>query len=190
MKHSPIRALATTVSAAVAFSLSCAVNAGSLVLASSDISDGEYMTKAQEYTGFGCAGSNLSPQLSWHDAPEGTKAFALLVHDPDAPTGSGWWHWQVVNIPHNSTSLPAGAGVINSKLLPKGAVQNTNDYGEQAFGGACPPVGHGTHRYRFTLYALSKPLELPTGASAALTGYMVKAHTIEEATIEALYKRD
>ena len=164
--------------------------AGSLTLTSNDIVNGKYMDKAQEFQGFGCEGGNSSPQLSWSGVPKGTEAFALLVHDPDAPTGSGWWHWQVVNISKSAKSLPAGAGSPASPNAPTGVINVKNDYGVEGFGGACPPKGHGTHRYRFTLHALSKKLELPEGASGALTGYMVKAHTIESSTIEALYKRD
>lgn len=164
-------------------------SAESLTLTSSDIRQGEFMTKAQEFTGFGCSGGNQSPQLSWSGAPNGTEAFALLVHDPDAPTGSGWWHWQLINIPKTSNSLVADAGNVSGELLPKGSLQIENDYGQPAFGGACPPEGHGTHRYQFTLHALSKKLELPQNASGALVGYKVRANSIEEVTLEALYKR-
>ena len=159
-------------------------NAGSLTLSSTDIVQGKPMGKAQEFQGFGCSGGNRSPQLSWSGAPKGTAAFAILVHDPDAPTGSGWWHWQLVNIPKEVTSLPAGA------VAPAGSQQMNNDYGVKGFGGACPPPKHGAHRYQFTVHALSKKLELPENASGALTGYMVKGHSLESSTIEALYKRD
>jgi len=169
--------------------LSTPVFADSLTLTSNDIAHGEFMSKTQEFTGFGCTGGNSSPQLSWSGAPKGTQAFALFAYDPDAPTGSGWWHWQVVNIPKNVTTLAAGAGDTSKKLMPKGILNITNDYGAKGFGGACPPVGHGVHRYQFTIHALSKKLELPEGASAALTGYMVNAHSLASSTIEALYKR-
>ncbi|WP_426318675.1 YbhB/YbcL family Raf kinase inhibitor-like protein [Pseudoduganella sp. R-43] len=158
--------------------------AGSLTLASTDIADGKFMAKAQEFQGFGCSGGNQSPQLSWSGAPQGTAAFAILVHDADAPTGSGWWHWQLVNIPKDVTSLPAGA------LAPAGSQQMRNDYGAKGFGGACPPSGHGVHHYRFTVHALSQKLDLPEDASGALTGYMVRAHSLGASTIEALYQRD
>ena len=158
--------------------------AGSLTLASTDIASGKFMAKAQEFQGFGCSGGNQSPQLSWSGAPQGTAAFAILVHDADAPTGSGWWHWQLVNIPKDVTSLPAGA------LAPAGSQQMRNDYGAKGFGGACPPSGHGVHHYRFTVHALSQKLELPEDASGALTGYMVRAHSLGASTIEALYQRD
>nr|WP_284439537.1 YbhB/YbcL family Raf kinase inhibitor-like protein [Paraglaciecola sp. G1-23] len=149
------------------------------------------MSSKHEFTGFGCKGDDLSPHLKWQGAPKGTKSFAITVYDPDAPTGSGWWHWQLVNIPASQTELVTGAGVKNSKLLPKGSQQIENDYGNAAFGGACPPQGHGIHHYRFTIHAISaEKLELPQGASGALAGYMINANTIESATIEALYKRD
>lgn len=112
-----------------------------------------------------------------------------MVYDPDAPTGSGWWHWQVINIPKDTTSLSSGAGDIARELMPKGSVQMRNDYGVQGFGGACPPEGYGTHRYQFTIHALSKKLTLPDNASGALTGYMVRAHSLASSTLEALYKR-
>jgi Raf kinase inhibitor-like YbhB/YbcL family protein len=158
--------------------------AGSLTLASTDIANGKFLSKAQEFQGFGCSGGNQSPQLSWSGAPEGTAAFAILVHDADAPTGSGWWHWQLVNIPKEVTSLPAGA------LAPAGSQQMNNDYGVKGFGGACPPPKHGVHHYKFTVHALSQKLELPANASGALTGYMVQAHSLASSTIEALYQRD
>jgi Raf kinase inhibitor-like YbhB/YbcL family protein len=158
--------------------------AGSLTLTSTDIANGTLMTRAQEFQGFGCSGGNQSPQLSWSGAPQGTAGFAIMAYDPDAPTGSGWWHWQLVNIPKDVTSLPAGA------LAPAGSQPMNNDYGAKGFGGACPPPKHGVHRYQFTVYALSEKLELPENASGALTGYMVKAHSLGSSTIEALYRRD
>ena len=158
--------------------------AGSLTLTSTDIANGAFMAKAQEFQGFGCSGGNTSPQLSWSGAPAGTAAFAIMVHDPDAPTGSGWWHWQLVNIPKEVTSLRAGAAAT------AGSQSMNNDYGAKGFGGACPPEKHGVHRYQFTVYALSQKLELPENASGALTGYMVKSHSLASSTIEALYRRD
>ncbi len=169
--------------------LSGSVLAGSLSLSSSDISHGEFMKTAQVFQGFGCSGGNLSPQLSWKGVPEGTKAFAVTAYDPDAPTGSGWWHWQLVNIPKNVTALPSGAGDLSKNLAPKGSIQVENDYGLAGFGGACPPKGHGAHRYQFTVHALSKMLDIPKNASGALTGYMINAHSLDSTTIEALYKR-
>jgi len=165
--------------------------ADSFTLSSNDIKQGEFMAKAQEFNGFGCSGGDLSPQLQWSGAPKGTKSFAITAYDPDAPTGSGWWHWQVVNIASDVTAIETGAGSTKQDLAPKGSFQVNNDYGSRGFGGACPPQGHGVHHYRFTVHALSvEKLDLPEQASGALAGYMINAHTIESATIESLYKRD
>jgi Raf kinase inhibitor-like YbhB/YbcL family protein len=171
--------------------LSTSTFAGDLTLSSKDIAEGEFMSKAQEFNGFGCSGSDLSPHLKWSNAPEGTKSFAITAYDPDAPTGSGWWHWQIVNIPVTVMEIPTGAGNTKTNNAPTGSTQTKNDYGNQGFGGACPPEGHGVHRYRFTLHALSvEKLDLPKDASGALAGYMINSHTIESTTIESLYKRN
>lgn len=164
--------------------------AETFTLSSSDIAQGKFMSSAQEFQGFGCSGGNRSPQLSWKGAPKGTEAFAVFAYDPDAPTGSGWWHWQVVNIPASITQLPAGAGDVSKNLSPAGSLNIKNDYGAVGFGGACPPKAHGVHHYKFTVYALSKRLELPADASGALTSYMVRANALASSSIETLYKRD
>jgi Raf kinase inhibitor-like YbhB/YbcL family protein len=170
---------------------SVSVFADSLTLTSKDIAHGKFMSKVQEFTGFGCSGGDLSPHLKWSGAPKGTNSFAITAYDPDAPTGSGWWHWQVVNIPKNVTEIATGAGSTKKDLAPQGSMQIENDYGSRGFGGACPPSGHGVHHYRFTIHALSvEKLELPEGASGALAGYMINANTIESSVIESLYKRD
>lgn len=176
--------------ALLSLSISAAAQASSLTLSSNDIAQGEFMSKAQEFDGFGCNGDDLSPHLKWSNAPKGTKSFAITAYDPDAPTGSGWWHWQIVNIPANVSELATGAGSTTKNLAPKGSVQVANDYGSKGFGGACPPAGHGVHRYRFTVHALSvEKLDLPEDASGALAGFMINANTIESSTIESLYKR-
>lgn len=173
------------------FFLSTTVLAESLTLSSNDIKTGELMSKAQEFNGFGCSGSDLSPHLKWVNAPQGTKSFAITAYDPDAPTGSGWWHWQLINIPASTSELASGDGDPKKQLTPKGSVHVQNDYGIAGFGGACPPAGHGIHHYQFTIHALSvERLDLPETASGALTGYMINANTIASSTIEALYKRD
>lgn len=176
--------------ALAAFSLFNVACAQTFTLNSTDISNGKYMSKAQEFSGFGCEGDNLSPQLSWAGAPEGTKAFAVFAYDPDAPTGSGWWHWQVVNIPAQITELETGAGDLSKDLLPEPSLSISNDYGVADFGGACPPNGHGVHRYQFTVFALPDMLELPENPSSALVGYFVNQNALESATIEALYIRE
>ena len=169
-----------------AFSTTSAV-AQDFKLHSEDIAEGQQLSTAHVFQGFGCEGGNVSPQLSWTDAPEGTKSFAITVYDPDAPTGSGWWHWNVVNIPASVNSLPRGIGTDHP--LPNGAIVLTNDYGVSGFGGACPPPGE-VHRYKFTVYALGvEQLDLPDNASNALTGFMTRANTISSATITAIYTR-
>ncbi len=177
--------------ALLSLAISVSAHATSLTLSSHDIAQGEFMAKAQEFNGFGCSGGDLSPHLKWSNAPKGTKSFAITAYDPDAPTGSGWWHWQIVNIPTTVTEISTGAGSVKKDLAPQGSVQIINDYGSRGFGGACPPSGHGVHHYRYTIHAISvETLTLPENASGALTGYMINANTIESYTIESLYKRD
>lgn len=105
-------------------------------LTSAAFAPGGMLTNEQVYDGFGCTGGNVSPALAWSDAPAGTKSFALMVHDPDAPTGSGWWHWVVYNLPASAHSLPAGAGSADGKHLPAGAAQGRTDFGTIGYGGA------------------------------------------------------
>ncbi len=124
--------------------------------------------------------------------PVGTKGFAILLHDPDAPTGgSGWWHWVVINLPASLRSLETGG--LSPETLALGARirQVKTDYGISAYGGPCPPVGDKLHRYIFTIYALNvAPLEIPDGATAALVGYLVNANSLAKATFSALYGRN
>lgn len=159
-----------------------------MTLTSKDLTPGKPMANAQVFKGFGCEGENISPQLAWTGAPAGTKSFAVMAYDPDAPTGSGWWHWTVFNLPSSVSELPTGAG--SSGKLPAGAVQGRTDFGTSSYGGACPPIGHGTHHYQFTVYALSvDQLPLDDKAPAAMVGYFVRANTIGKATIEVTYQR-
>ncbi len=158
-------------------------------LTSTDFTDGGTLANAQVFNEFGCKGANISPALTWSGAPAGTKSFALLMHDPDAPTGSGWWHWVVYNIPPGTTSLPAGAGDPKKGLMPAGAVQGRTDYGGVGYGGPCPPPGK-PHHYNFKLYALKvAKLEVPEGASAALIGFNVRAQSLGEAQLTGMYGR-
>ncbi|MEL6123313.1 MAG: YbhB/YbcL family Raf kinase inhibitor-like protein, partial [Bacteroidota bacterium] len=139
-------------------------------LTSSDI--GGQMTTTQVFDGFGCTGNNISPQLSWMNAPTETQSFAITMYDPDAPTGSGWWHWLVFNLPSDVTSLASGAGSTDGSALPARAIQSVTSFGTAGYGGPCPPVGHGLHRYVITVYALSVPeLPLDSEANPALVGY-------------------
>ncbi len=151
-------------------------------LTSTDITEGDKLDTEFVFQGFGCDGGNTSPALAWENAPEGTKSFAVTVYDPDAPTGSGWWHWFAFNIPAEVSELQAGAS------LPDGAVALKNDYGATGFGGACPPPGE-VHRYQFTVHALSTALEIDASVSNALAGFMVNANSIASSTITAVYAR-
>ena len=152
-------------------------------LSSTDIAHASTIDPRFEYDGFGCAGENTSPELHWSGAPKGTKSYAVTVYDPDAPTGSGWWHWIVYDIPANASSLDSGAGALNGTDLPENAIQATSDYGVQAFGGMCPPPGDKPHRYIFTVHALNvEQLELPEDATSAAVRYVINANTIAKAS--------
>lgn len=147
-------------------------------------------TKTMEFNGFGCSGDNQSPQLSWENAPEGTKSFAVTMYDPDAPTGSGFWHWVVFDIPSNVNELVADAGNGSLNLAPKGAIQSVTDYGIKGFGGPCPPEGHGFHQYIITVYALkTDSLGLDANANPAYVGFNLWNQTLAKASIIAYYKR-
>ena len=159
-------------------------------LSSPAIKDGGPLSMDQVGNGFGCSGKNISPALVWKNAPQGTKSFAVTVYDPDAPTGSGWWHWMVVNLPATTHQLAEGAGEPSGKALPSGARPVRVDSGQAVFSGACPPVGDKPHRYIFTVYALkSEKLELPSDATAAMAGFMIHAETIAKASFTAYYGR-
>ena len=159
-------------------------------LSSPDIPSGGSVPRHFEFDGFGCSGDNRSQVLRWSGAPAGTRSFAVNVYDPDAPTGSGFWHWYVIDLPASVSELPANAGAQGGALLPAGARQIRNDYGAYAWGGVCPPPGDPPHRYVFTVHALSvERIDVPDDAPAALTGFMVNAHTLAKASFTATYGR-
>ena len=156
-------------------------------LTSTDIAEGAQLSNDHVFNGFGCEGENISPQLAWSNAPEGTKSFVITAYDPDAPTGSGWWHWVAFNIPANTNSLSTNASADG--VMPTGSVQAKTDFGSYQFGGACPPPGE-VHRYVFKISALDvEKLELGPDASPALIGFMTQAHTIASDKITAVYTR-
>lgn len=166
--------------AALATTLTAPAIADGFTLTSPDIAEGQQLSSDFVFQGFGCEGGNTAPTLEWSGAPEGTESFAVTVYDPDAPTGSGWWHWFVFNIPADVISLPGGGD--------KNGVQLTNDYGAEGFGGACPPPGE-VHRYQFTVHALGTTLEIDNSVSNALAGFMVNANSLASSTITAVYNR-
>jgi len=159
-------------------------------LVSPDLVPGQQIAAAQVFNGFGCSGGNVSPALSWRNAPAGTKSFALMVHDPDAPTGSGWWHWVVWNLPASLQALPSRAGDPQAGLMSPGATQGNTDFGVPGYGGPCPPPGDKPHRYYFRLHALKvEKLDLPATATAAFVGFNVNANTLAVAELMATYGR-
>jgi hypothetical protein len=159
-------------------------------LTSPDIKANAMIDKKFEANVFGCSGENKSPVLKWSGAPKDTKGFALTVYDPDAPTGSGFWHWFAINIPASVTELAANAGAVGGANLPKGATNVRIDYGFAGWGGPCPPEGDKPHRYIFTVRALkTDKLEIPADATAAVAGFMTNANSIGKASFTATYGR-
>jgi Raf kinase inhibitor-like YbhB/YbcL family protein len=180
--------LVTTLLACLAFAGSS--HAADFTLESPSLAAGGALGADQVFDGFGCQGANRSPALAWHHPPAGTKSFAVTVHDPDAPTGSGWWHWVVHDLPAGTRGLPAGAGTAAGSALPVPAVHGRTDFGTLGYGGACPPAGDAPHRYRFTVHALKvERLGAPPDATAAMIGFLLHQHRLGEATIEVRYGR-
>jgi Raf kinase inhibitor-like YbhB/YbcL family protein len=169
-----------------------AQEAPTLQVTSANFADGDYLPSdhiLSASVGFGCSGGNMSPQFSWSGAPDGTKSFAVTAFDPDAPTGSGFWHWLVVNIPPNVTELALDAGNPRASNLPAGARQVRTDFGTPGYGGPCPPTGDHPHRYIFTVYAVSMD-QLPVieTTTAAVIGFMLHFNTLAKGELMGSYK--
>jgi hypothetical protein len=163
------------------------VEAAAFTLTSSAFKNNGTIPEKYSFNAMGCTGQNVSPPLEWKNVPAGTKSLALMVHDPDAPTGSGWWHWVVYNIPADATSLPEG---VTAATLPKGAMEGNTDFGKPGWGGPCPPPGSGKHHYQFSLFALKiDKIEVPPGASPAMIGFNAKANAIATAKLTGLFSR-
>lgn len=163
-------------------------HAQTFTLKSNDV--GGQATLKQVFNSFGCTGENLSPELNWANAPAGTKSFAVTMYDPDAPTGSGFWHWVVFDLPASTTELPTGAGTQEHAGMPATAIQSNTDFGAPGYGGPCPPPGHGAHRYVVTVYALkTDKLGLDAKASPAYVGFNLNSQTLAKASILFYYER-
>ena len=159
-----------------------------LKLLSNSFTDGAYLadrhTLSESY-GFGCAGGNVSPEMHWKGLPDGTKSMVLTCYDPDAPTGSGFWHWVMTNIPSDATSISEGSG-----NLPSDALETRTDFGVPGYSGPCPPEGDHPHRYIFTLFCLSvDALPIEADTSAAVVGFLANMNVIEKTTLIAFSKR-
>lgn len=166
---------------------SASKTAAPFTLTSPDLEEGGTIRRAE--VNARCGGRNISPALEWRNPPDGTQSFVLLMHDPDSPGAEGFWHWVVYDIPANVTSLPANAGNTRKKLMPPGAVQARSDFGNEGYGGPCPPPGK-PHRYFFRLYAMPvAKLNVPPGASATIISSYADATALGKAQLMGLYGR-
>ncbi|MDP9792637.1 Raf kinase inhibitor-like YbhB/YbcL family protein [Catenuloplanes nepalensis] len=161
--------------------------AGTFTVTSTTVTDGGTLGAAQMSGLFGVpGGKDVSPQLSWSGAPEATKSYAVTVYDPDAPTGSGFWHWAVADIPASVTSLPEGAGDDTGSGLPQSAFQLPNDARQPRFLGAAPPAGHGPHCYVIVIHALStEAIGIPADSTPAVLGFTMASHILARAVLTA-----
>ena len=163
--------------------------AQTLQLSSPDIAPGGPIAAPQVYDGHGCGGGNLSPALAWRGVPAGTRSLAVTIFDPDARAGHGWWHWGVFDLPPDLAGLPEGTGNPRRGLLPRGAEQARNDFGENAYDGPCPPPGP-PHHYIITLYALDVARLAATPAiPAGRVAKTLATRTLARATLTGLYGR-
>ncbi|MDF5757849.1 YbhB/YbcL family Raf kinase inhibitor-like protein [Spongiactinospora sp. TRM90649] len=160
-----------------------------LSVESDDVVDGQTLPDAQVFDDWGMPGQNLSPHLRWSPGPEGTKSYAVTCFDPDAPTGSGFWHWVLFDIPADVTELPSGAsGSGDGKGLPEGAVHARNDFSRKSYGGAAPPPGH-PHRYVFAVHALGvDKLGVDSDTPPAVVGFNITGNTLARGYIAPVYE--
>jgi Raf kinase inhibitor-like YbhB/YbcL family protein len=160
-----------------------------LLLSSPDLPEAEHGMIHRQQVNVRCGGANISPALEWRNPPAGTRSYALLMHDPDAPAAQGFWHWVVYDIPPTTTALPAGAGDTRKSLMPSGAIQGRSDFGSPGYGGPCPPPG-SPHRYVFRLYALPvAKLNVPPEASGTIISSYASASALGSAQLISRYGR-
>ena len=154
------------------------------MLTTTSFKDGDTLPFEQIYKGHGCDGGNTSPDLKWENAPEDTKSFAIIMHDPDAPVKNGWYHWIVLNIPKETTSLEKGQK-IKSPMF-----ETMTSFNETGYGGACPPIGHGVHHYNFKVYALDCVFDNSIKSKPPVEiEKEVESHSLASAKITAIYQR-
>lgn len=161
-----------------------------MAVTSAEITEGSVAKMDQVANTFGCKGGNISPSLKWSGAPADTKSFAINLYDPDAPTGSGFWHWVVFNIPVSTTSIPKDAGEVKKKLMPEGAIQSRTDFGVDGYGGMCPPQGDKPHHYTLTVYAVDEDklqFAKDDNVSAAVVGFELHFHSKAKAALNWTY---
>jgi Raf kinase inhibitor-like YbhB/YbcL family protein len=159
----------------------------SFEVTSADLTDGTDLPQANAHPSVG--GEDISPQLSWSGFPEPTQSFVVTCYDPDAPTGSGFWHWVLVNIPGSVTELATGAAGPEADGIPSGSFHIRNDYGYSAYGGAAPPAGDRPHRYVFAVHAVDLPtLPVTPDVTPAVVGFNLAFHTLARATLRVNYQ--
>ena len=165
--------------------------AGEFVLMSPDVGPDKPLAQEFVYDKFGCTGGNLSPALSWSDAPAGTKSYAVALFDPDAIRGRGFWHWLVVNLPASTTSLARNAGKVDGSNLPIGAIQIKNGFRANGYSGSCPPPGEPPHGYTYTVYALrTEKVEVPADADSPTVLNLIKEKSLGSATLVYRFGRE
>jgi Raf kinase inhibitor-like YbhB/YbcL family protein len=157
---------------------------------SADIGYGRTFAYQQIANTFGCSGGNISPEIKWSGAPADTESYAVTLYDPDAPTGSGFWHWVIFNIPATVHELVKNAGDLKAKLAPPGSMQARTDFGVAGYNGPCPPPGDRPHHYRITVYAVNVPRLAGDGNTpAADIGFELHFHAIAKGVLIGLYGR-
>ena len=186
-----MRSLVSTLSMTLLLALplvAMAAGGGRFTVTSVDFTNGGTIPMAQVFNSFGCSGGNQSPALHWSGVPAGTKSFAVTIYDPNAPTGSGWWHWIIYDIPANVTALPRNAGDPRRRLAPRGSVQTRSDFGTPGYGGPCPPKGDDEHRYMFKVYALDVA-KLPVKPDSMAIPLHLHFHSLAQAILTGTYAR-